>query len=327
MNGRKEHEDKTKEKIKNKLLNYPEYMTDYYYYLGRKSYTTKDVYLNRILEFLYFAKNNLNIDVKNVDCFKNITSTDINIYIEKLEGVEESTKAGKMYAIKSFFIFLLKKHYIKLNPFDEIEMPRDNKEHEIIALNKSEIEKLKNNIINGCGSELAKKRQKKWVKRDYAIVMLSLSLGLRESSVTEIDIDDIDFSKNKLTIIQKGNKMKSWYFSDEIANVLLDWIDDRRNILDDNINIKALFISKNKKRISQRAIADLITKYTYNIDKHITPHKLRSTCATNVYNKTGDIYLTADILGHSNIENTRRYAQISEERKKKAAQAMDDILF
>ena len=81
------------------------------------------------------------------------------------------------------------------------------------------------------------------------------------------------------------------------------------------------------KRINVRSIENLITKYTYNIDKHITPHKLRSTCATNVYNATGDIYLTADVLGHSNIANTRRYAQISEERKRKAASAMDDILF
>ena len=80
--------------------------------------------------------------------------------------------------------------------------------------------------------------------------------------------------------------------------------------------------------MTTQAVRDLVAKYTKGItDKHITPHKLRSTCATNIYEKTGDIYLVADVLGHSNLANTRRYTAVSNEKRKQAAKAMDDILF
>ena len=182
--------------------------------------------------------------------------------------------------------------------------------------------------MNGCGSEIAKTKQEKWRSRDYAIIILGLSLGLRVTSICEIDVDDINMEANELKIIEKGNKMRTIMFSDHVKNVLNDWIQDREiKLIESGKTSTALFISNKLTRISSRTVAHLVEKYTYNIDKRITPHKLRSTCATNVYGATGDIYLTADILGHRNIANTRRYAQVSEERKKKAAAAMDDILF
>lgn len=178
------------------------------------------------------------------------------------------------------------------------------------------------------GDDLTKQRQEPWKKRDYAIVMLALSLGLRVTSISEINIDDINFETNELKIVEKGNKIRTLMFSDGLAEILLEWVKDREEKLEDmDEDISALFISRQHQRLTAPSIRAMLKKYTYNIDKKITPHKLRSTCATNVYEQTGDIYLTADILGHSNIQNTKRYASISEEKKKKAASAMDNILF
>ena len=70
----------------------------------------------------------------------------------------------------------------------------------------------------------------------------------------------------------------------------------------------------------------MLSKYTYNIDKKITPHKLRSTAATNLYEQTGDIYLVADVLGHANIQNTRRYAKVSNGKRIDAANKLSNLI-
>ena len=327
MKGRKENEEKKLKKLEQEIENKSLYIKKYYYTLDNKSYTTKEVYINYVMDFIDFIKDKLNLDVSNVNCFNEVKKSDIDFYLAELDG-KTSIKRCRLYGIKSFFKFLEDDEYIITNPCTKVSAPKEKEEHAITSLTKEEIAIVKRNIFDGCGSSRAKATQRKWKTRDYAIVMLGLSLGLRVTSLTEINLEDINFSTQKITIVEKGNKTRTISFSDNIKNVLLDWIEDREIILGYELDrVDALFISNRHTRITSRGIENLVAKYTYNIDKHITPHKLRSTCATNVYNKTGDIYLTADVLGHSNIANTRRYAQISEERKKKAAQAMDDILF
>lgn len=328
MEGRKEHEEKTIKLIECKLNKCPNYMRSFYVTLDGKSYTTKRMYINYVSDFLDFLQDYYKLDINDIDVFSNIRPSMINSYVTQLNDVGESIKASRVYGIKNFFSFLVNDGYINSNPCDRVNPPKDKQVHKITSLTKEEIEIVKNNIMNGVGSELSKKRQKQWRTRDYAIVMLALSLGLRVTSLTEINMNDIDFENNEIKIVEKGNKERYIMFSDSIKEILNDWIEDRNwFLIRGGENCDALFISSQLKRINQNTIADLITKYTYNIDKHITPHKLRSTCATNVYNATGDIYLTADILGHADLRNTKRYAAMSEERKKKAAQAMDDILF
>ena len=325
MNGRKEHEIKSERRVYEKLKNCPDYMMEYYNYLIDKTYTSRERYIGTVIRFLEYLKDK-GFDIDDVNKFKTIKVNDINLYIVSMDKLSQGTKSANMYVIKSFFDFLYVNDYIEKNIFDKVKMPKDNEERKITYLTKEEIELVKTNIENGSGSELSKKRQCQWKNRDMALIMTGLYLGLRVSSLVEIDVEDLNLKDNNLKIVEKGNKIRTIVFSDNLKNILLKWIEDRKNILV-NDEIHALFISNRGDRISQKSVSKLVKKYTYNIDKHITPHKLRSTCATNFYNNTGDIYLTADVLGHSNISNTRRYAQISEERKKKAAEAMDDILF
>ena len=328
MSGRKENENKMKDKLEWKLTNYPSYLKSFYYSMADKSYTTKNAYINNIIHFLDFVDYEFNIDTNDVDELNKIKPSNINIYISSMDNLSNGTKAGRLYAIKSFFDFLVNDEHVKSNPVAKVKIPKDNEEHKITFLTKKEIGIIKKNIEKGVGSPRARAKSAQFKKRDYAIIMLALSLGLRVTSLTEINISDIDFDKNEIKIVVKGNKIRRVKFSDNIKTVLNDWLFDRRFIMGDYLsNTDALFVSERKIRISAHTVAEIVKKYTYNIDKHITPHKLRSTCATNVYNATGDIYLTADILGHANIANTRRYAQISDERKEKAASAMDKILF
>lgn len=327
MQGRKENEQKKYKKIDMMLQSSPSYMKNYLYSLRDKSYTTKERYVYYVLDFIEYLNKNFNIITDYADYFVDVKPSMIDAYFIEMDA-EGSSKACRFYGIKSFFNFLARDGYIENNPCNKLDSPKDKKEHKITSLTKDEIEIIQKNILNGCGSDFANDRRKEWKNRDYAIIMLGLSLGLRVTSISEINIQDIDFNKRTLQVVEKGNKTRSIKFSSSLKQVLQEWFEDRDVLVSMNeINTDALFISSKFGRLTSRAIYDIVKKYTNNIDKHITPHKLRSTCATLVYNKTGDIYLTAHKLGHNNISTTKRYVTIDEEREEVAAQAMDDILF
>lgn len=328
MKGRRENELKVFSKIEEYIENSPTYIKRYKDTISDMSYTTQNMYIRYIIDFLSYIDANYDIDIRYAENLSQIKKSTVSAYLNSLKNNGSSIKASKLYGIKKFFEYLVDDEYIMSNPCDKVKVPKNKEEHQIISLTKDEIETVKNNIFSGCGSNYAKRRQHKWMNRDYAIVMLGLSSGLRVTSIAEINVDDIDFSENKIRVTEKGNKTRDVYFGDGIKNIILKWMEDREEMLEDkDVVTDALFISCQMKRITSKSIYDLVKKYTSNIDKPISPHKLRSTCATNLYNNTGDIYLVADTLGHSNIANTKRYAMIDKDRKKVAAKTMNNILF
>lgn len=327
MKGRLEHELTMENKIKELIEYSPSYMKNYYQTILNKSYTTQNTYIRYVIDFLDFIDNEYGIDIRDANNLGQIKTSMVSSYIYGLK-TKSAVKAARLYGIKSFFKYLINDDYITSNPCDNVTPPKDRKEHKITYLTKEEIEIVKNNILTGCGSDYAKIRQQKWTNRDYAIVMLGLSLGLRVASLTEINLQDIDFDHMEIEITEKGNKTRKICFGNKIKEVIIEWLKDRDEMLEEKgVETDALFISCQMTRMTSRSISRLVEKYTYNIDKHITPHKLRSTCATNFYNNTKDIYQTADVLGHSNISNTRKYVQIDQSRKREAAKTMDNILF
>ena len=154
---------------------------------------------------------------------------------------------------------------------------------------------------------------------------MGISTGLRVSAITQINLEDIDFQNNIINVIEKGNKYRTIYFGDNLKTKLSLWMNDREKYYSD-VDTNALFISRKKNRISVSAVEDLLQKYTHNINKKITPHKLRATCATNLYKKTRDIYLVANQLGHANIATTKIYTDIDNESKLKAVEILDNII-
>lgn len=326
MSGREENEMKIKNRIEKKLQCKPKYLYKYYRSMSKKTYKTKYVYLTYVIEFIdYLPKIDIYINEQND--FSNIVYSDLNYYISYLyeKGNKESIIASKMYAIKNFFEYLKKDKIISYNPCVDVEIPEVNKEPDVISLNEIEIQTVLNNIEQGVGNDKSKSRQKLWKSRDKALFLLGITNGLRVTAISEINISDINFKDMTITVIEKGNIQRTCFLPTETMKAINDWIIIRNELLGDYY-CDALFISNRKTRLTSRSIEVLIKKYTYNIDKKITPHKLRSTCATNIYQKSGDIYLTADIIGHRNIQNTRKYAGISVEQKQKAANIMDNLI-
>ena len=164
--------------------------------------------------------------------------------------------------------------------------------------------------------------------RDIAIITLFLGTGVRVSECVGLDLKDVNFRENSIRIIRKGGNESILYFGSEVEKALLDYIEGPRVTAAAQAasgEEKALFFSLQKKRISVHAVQNLVEKYAKEFvpQKKITPHKLRSTFGTNLYQETGDIYLVADVLGHADVGTTRKhYAAMKDENRRKAARAV-----
>lgn len=332
MRGREENSIKTERGISNRLEKFPEIIRKYSETMSNKTPQTKRVYLGYINEFLSWLSSK-GIDVNDPTDYIKIKASDINSYLKfimySVDGrvkCSKNTAATKLFAVSSFFDFLVADDYLAKNPckVDTVSIPKDKKEKELIYLTSEEIEVIKKNIVHGVGSKQAKSRQKEWRSRDLAIFILACSTGLRVTALSEINLKDLDISNNTIYgITEKGDVTKTVYFGETAKKYLEMWITDREFLMSGFDENEALFISRNRTRITSKSIGNIIKKYSEGIDKHITPHKLRSTCANNLYKQTGDIHLVASVLGHKNIKNTMIYARNSEEQKKDAAKMID----
>ena len=145
------------------------------------------------------------------------------------------------------------------------------------------------------------------------------------SECVGLDIEDVDFKNNGIKVFRKGGNEMFVNFGDEVAEALKKYIEVRAGITPVAGHEHALFYSTQRRRISVKAVENLVKKYTSAITttKKITPHKLRSTYGTSLYKETGDIYLVADVLGHKDVNTTRKhYAAMDDERRRSAAQAV-----
>lgn len=334
MSGRLEKDRIIENKISCIIKNKPDVIVKYSKSFGNKTSNTKLVYLNHAVNFCNYLNKEFDINIYNTDDIRKLNYSHITSYMYytinhtpdgKYVNKEAGSCAAEFYAIKHFCKYLKLCRYIDFNPCDEVEVPKDKKIHEIVSLSPDEIDTIKHNIEFGVGNNRAKGKQRKWKNRDLCIILLGITTGLRVSALSNIDITDINFKDKTLRTIEKGGYERTIYLSDKLIEIINNWIEDRANLLNGN-ECNALFVSVQKQRIHTNTIRELLKKYTCNINKKITPHKLRSTAATNLYEQTGDIYLVADVLGHHNIQNTKRYAKVSNSRKQFAADTLSKLI-
>ncbi len=230
----------------------------------------------------------------------------------------------KMSALRSLFAYLYRYELIKNNPVVLVDMPKLH-DKAIIRLEPDETARLLDFIEHG-GDDLTGQKKNYYEKtkeRDLAIVTLLLGTGIRVSECVGLDLTDIDFNTNGIRVIRKGGSEMIVYFGDEVEKALKDYINGSRKLitpLEGHEN--ALFYSTQRRRIGVQAVENLVKKYSRQVTplKKITPHKLRSTYGTTLYQETGDIYLVADVLGHKDVNTTRKhYAAQDEARRRSAA--------
>ena len=310
MSGRYEQDKKIEIWISEKLNTVPTYYKSYMTSIKRKTSSTRKAYLGYLIDFYNF------INERNLS-FEAVKPMHIDEYIDYLssKGNKEAIINAKLSAIISFYNFLLENDIIAKNPCSTKKKMAIKEKATVIYMTENEIKEVKDSVINN---------KIKYCNRDLCIITLGCATGLRVSAIVNIDLDDINFDEKTISVIEKGNKSRTIYIGENTINIIQRWMKDRAIILGNNNQEKALFISqKTHKRMSVDAVGNMIKKNAKGIDKHITPHKMRSTCAMKLYDKTGDIYLTAQQLGHANIKNTMIYAKATDAKRRMAAEILD----
>ncbi len=266
-----------------------------------------------------------------LDDLNKVTSTHLEMFMDYLTvyKVGKKTyrnglkgKGRKLSSVRALLKYFFKKEKIDNNVGTKVDTPK-YRDSEIIRLEVDEVVKLLNMSEDGSGLTTMQKGFHNHTKeRDYALLSLFLGTGIRISECVGLNVEDIDFDNNAFTITRKGGSRVILYFGDEVKEALQKWISVRNTINGLSKDEHALFISLQNKRMNVRTVEKLVKKYASVVTplKHITPHKLRSTYGTNLYRETNDIYVVASVLGHKDVNTTRKhYAAMSEDIRREAA--------
>lgn len=324
MSGRIEKEKEARERMNKKLNELPSVFTSFYNWMNArdKTYNTMEKYISHVVDFMeFFTKGK-----KNETFYKNVTDDDIESYMVSIRrkvvnGVEvevgDDIRAARWSSLNTFFKFLNQKKYMDNNPMFQTERPKIRTQHAVTYMTQDEIKSVFNRI---------EKESRPMVKnRDLCILAIGLSTGLRVSAIVNIDIEDIDFKENIIKVIEKGRKVRAIKFADNLRNMLLAWMKDREIYFGVEPH-GPLIISQQKTRLSVDSVQKIVKKYTSHLPKHITPHKLRSSAAMNLYSNGVGILTIASVLGHENVATTQRYTSAFDEEKEQATNILDNNL-
>ena len=308
----------------------PKYLRDYIYDIESDMLpSSRYVYVCDLKMFFDFLieQNPMNHDYNDItlEYLNMLTIQDFNEFLHSIRGTDnERYVSRKVSSIRKFFDYLISHRLIDNKDAYAIKNPKIHKDHQITYMDNDEIRKFLENV--DAGGNLTKRQKSyhgKTRTRDLALLSLMLGTGIRVSECTGLDIDDVNLDKRSIHVIRKGKKESNIYFSETVRSYLEPYLLMRENM--ENLaekDEKALFISSKNTRMTPRAVQMLVKKYAVPEvvgTKKITPHKLRSSYGTALYEATGDISVVADVLGHESVDTTRRYySQVTEQRKKNA---------
>lgn len=322
--GRLEKETKFYEAMKIKLQGLPKIFSEYCTSMraNRKSYTTVGVYVNNVLHFAKFVTEGTLTD----DFYKHINPSDVENYMISLET--RKTKDGikrtgddilqsRWSSLNTFFEWAMKRGYIENNPMGAVSRPKNNTEHQVKYLNKTEINKLLKAVGNNPNKVLA--------TRNKTAISLALATGLRVSALLNINIEDIDFENNVIKVIEKRQKVREIYIGDNIKAMLQEWIKVREDAFED-ADTAALFISQKRDRWSVDSFSEMLEKACEAGGiKRITPHKLRASSACALAKAGVPVKAIAKQLGHSNTQVTMRYIDVFSADSERAKGILDNL--
>jgi site-specific recombinase XerD len=324
MKGINEQDLVLRNKINTLLEQQPNYLRGFINFMNDSSTRTKYNYLVIILRFIN----------KHRDVFS-CSFDDYNNYLADIKYKENGDEQSKSYqivtysALKKFCEYLYKAKKIKYNYMDDIKRPKFSESQKTIEkrsigyLDENEIKKMIKHSQDSTSKN--KKLSHDLQLRNQAIIYLFLGTGIRCSALTSIDINDINLSEKTLTVTEKGNKIRHYLLSDSVCNAIELWLMWRK--MDSRYPTDALFLTKSGRRMKSGDVSYVVREIAkYVTDKKISPHKLRATYGTQLYNKTGDIYLVQDCMGHNSPKTTELYIRDKKENTKKASDIMAKIM-
>ena len=322
------------EKIGSYLSDLPEYCYDFFtgMELSTSSLTRLNYAMDLAIFYDYLSRyifNKKKEEITLIDLDK-LEAKDIESYLsylsyyvvdDKVYRNTENGKARKLASVRSFFKYLFNHDLISKNVVSKVPTPKLHTKG-IVRLENDEVERLLDAVqAPTTFTERQKNYNKNTKIRDNAMMTLFLGTGIRVSELVGLNVEDFDFSQNAFKVTRKGGNQTILYYPNEVKYALEEWLTIRETLPIDKEE-KALFLSLQNKRICTRAVENIVKKFAYESSplKKITPHKLRSTFGTNLYRETNDIYIVADVLGHKDVNTTKKhYAAISDDLRRNVA--------
>lgn len=250
-------------------------LMDFSQFLNDKDISYKDINRNQMREFLYILKD---------------------------KGLTKKTISRKISGVRSFYKFLLKEGLIEKNPLLSLELPKVEKKLPTF-LTEEEVFNLLNapNKKNILGF------------RDYLVLKMLYSTGMRVSELVSLKINQINLEKGEVIIKGKGNKERVVFLTESIIKDIKEYINKRKK----NSNI--LFLNRKNKPLTDKGVRLLVQKYAKKVVpyKKITPHTLRHTFATHLLTNGADLRSVQELLGHTKLSTTQIYTHLTKENLKK----------
>jgi integrase/recombinase XerC len=279
------------------------------YLQGEKNYSSHTIisYRSALSSFEEFLKKNkLEGDFLKLSRHQ---FRDFLVFLKR-KGLKETTIAHRIFALKSFFKYLLKRRRTRLDPGSYLVTPKRKKSLPSF-MTISQMEKLlklpPRDDLGGL--------------RDLAVLELFYSTGIRLSELAELKLTGIDFRTELIRVMGKGKKERVVPVGTEALEVLKEYLDKRKPAYkdSDDIDMDAVFLNKSGKKLSSRSISRIVKKHAQAIseEKKTSPHLLRHTCATHLLNQGADLMMVKELLGHENLSTTQIYTHVTTEKLKK----------
>lgn len=314
-------------RILNYLEEHPQVKGFYGYLRTDKSLTTIYCYVKNVQNMLDYTNKKPS----------ELTFDDYTEYLASISIKADGTATTSSYliqqyhALKSYSLYLYETGISSKDYMSVVKRPKSIISQKTIEkreksfLTKEEIKIYLKAIKTGVGTDKAKYFQKKMRNRDFAIIMVFLTTGIRKSAMIKLDVDSFDCQNKTLIVTDKGSKVKSYVLNDATYQAILLWLVDRKLMFSNNKS-EALFLNQYGDRLKNDGITQIVMKYAVDINgKHITPHKLRATYGTQLYEATKDIYFVQKAMGHSSPTTTERYIRGQNDITKEASDIMGNL--
>lgn len=312
MEGRLENKLKIEQSIDELLTNMPLEIKEYMYHINSKEPTTRYQYLRKIRAFLNYCEENFQdfniLNVSSVEIAQYMRHIETKLRGGKLVETSQSYRKQNYAVLNNLFDFFVKVNYYDTNPVQRIERPTRSDNIERHFLRAEDLNRILDAIDFGAGSLKARRCQEKWRTRDKAIMTLLIHTGMRETALTEINVENVDFEKKEIIVLDKGHKRHDYRMNKKMEMALRDWLQDRRQFFGER-KTDAVFTSREGARMTAETVRDIVKKFSKEaIGKEVTPHKIRAAlCNILLKQSGGDIYFVSKTIGHSRVETTKLY--------------------
>ena len=333
MNGRTESAIKIENRIKERLQDLPDYVTDYYNNIAAsKEPTTCWEYIRRVALMIETVSD----DPKHFSAMK-LTEPVLSQYMRTItrktvdgQVMETSFSHRKVTwtVLANFCRYLYKRGWINSNPMELIDRPRNMDTISRKILTEDDL----NEILSYIDEQMEEAGQ--WsseavrLYRDKAILVLFMNTGMRETALTEIDLADLNFEGRTLRVIDKRHKRLEYHLNEMTWRALISWCDKRIRFVSigSQQRTDALFITEQGTRITPDIVFKLVGRYSMAaLGYRITPHKFRAAFCSILYDKTRDIEFVRDAVGHSTTAVTQQYIVKKESAQRVASEMLESI--